>query len=326
MPQVPARMLASGKGGLVEAGTLAHLAMGTFVSRDIEAARHRLEAFFGLECVMDGPNRLYARDRRAKYLMDKGERDFFVLEVNRIDEIDHPQALVNHWGFTVRNEQEVDRIRTFAEEHAGEFGLKRVFPATNMHGSYGFFVIDDDDNWFELEFRKGDTNDLMFSRGYYSDERSPSFPVVNPDLPIAGSHSVVLGDEVFMTHGTTAVADCDATRPFYEEVLGLRTVRHRRPANMLAAGGDFGVVGVGSGDRIQDQERYNRFILLFDTDEEVERRRELALEGFDLHRLRDVTAIEPTRFGGQSFLVKTADNIWFEVSSAPRSAIRKIFV
>lgn len=319
-------ILASGRGDVIEQAALSHLAVGALVTTSLSAARDRYERFFGMECVEYAPGRMMARDRRAKYMMDHGMRDFFLLDVVEVDAIEHPQSLFNHWGFSVRDEAEVDRIRQIALSRADEFGLKKIHPTSPMHGSYGFYMIDVDDNWWEIEFRRGVTHDLMFSRGDWNAPGRESFPIINPDLPIARTPSEVFGDEVFMTHGTTAVADCDKARPFYEDILNLRAVRHARPSSCIAGGGDFGVVGVAGGLKaVQDQGPENRFVILADDDIALAELHDRVVAAAEAYGLSTVTDISPGEFGGNAFLLRTADNVWFEISSRTRQSYIDMF-
>lgn len=325
MSMIEEGLVATGRGKLVPALEFAHLAIGTFVSRDIEKARHRLEHFFGMECVEVEPGHLLARDRRAKFLMDEQRRDFFLLEITQVADVERPQALANHWGFSIGSEEEVDRIRKAAVERSAEFGIKTVHPVTKMHGSYGFFLIDDDDNWWEIEYRRGITNDFMFSRGDWNSEGRGTFPVIDPPLDIASTPSDILGDEAFMTHGTTAVGHCEESRAFYEEILGLRSVWQGRPANCFAGGGDFAVVGIGSAEKTQDQSPANRFVILVDDDAQV-RARHAQVEAVASHYgLMRVLAVADDAAEGTSFKLKTADGIWFEISSRSRNGLIEAF-
>ena len=120
--------VSDGHGGLVAASNLPHLAVGTMVSRDLEAARKLYEEFLGLEAVRDGDDRLYLRDRRAKYLMEQGERDFFVIEVNKVGNVEKPQKMLNHWGIAVKSQDEVNRIYELAKAEKDQWWIKKVRP------------------------------------------------------------------------------------------------------------------------------------------------------------------------------------------------------
>ncbi len=317
--------VANGRGGIVERQSLAHLAMGTMVTRDIKRARQRYERFFGLECVDYAPGRMMCRDRRAKHLMQAGSRNFFVLNVAEAEDIARPQTMANHWGFSVANEAEVDRIRTIAVARAEDLGFARIHPATHIHGSYSFYMYDDDSNWWEVEYRRGATNDQFFSRTDWNSETYNQLEMIDPALAIAHTQCDVLGDEAFMTHGTSAVIDCIEARPFYEDILGLRTVTHVRPSNCSAGGGDFGFIGITSGKRIQDQRPDNRFVILRDNDEAIVQAHARVQSVRDAYGVLAVSDIAACELGGVAFMLRTRDQIWFELSSAPRETLVAMF-
>lgn len=322
---VSGKKIATGRGDLIDPSALSHLAIGTFVTTDFAKMRKFLVEFLGMECVDYAPGRMMARDRRAKFLMEQGDPNFFVLEVVETDEIRHPQALLNHWGFSVASKEEVDRIRDIAVQKSEEFYLKKVFPTTPMHGSYGFYFIDRSENWWEIEYRNGVTNELWFSRGNWNAPGREDFPIADPPLDIAPTAPAIVGDEAFMTHGTTAVADTNVSRVFYEEVLGLRTVAHVPPAICTSGGSDFGIVSVSAGKKIQDQGPENRFVLLTDGEMAVADLHARVRGSAEQYRLRSVSGIGADEVEGVSFRLQTEDGVWFEISSRTRQGILDVF-
>ena len=108
-------LLCDGNGRAVPRDSFNHLAIGTMETTDLAAARRMYTDFFGLECVEYAPGRMMLRDRRSKYQMEHGERDFFVIDVREVPKITTQQANLNHWGFTVATTEEVDRIRQVAK-------------------------------------------------------------------------------------------------------------------------------------------------------------------------------------------------------------------
>ena len=214
------------------------------VTTDLAAARKAYEELFGFDTVLYAPGRLLIRDRRARWLMEHGGRDFFVIDVEEVPAIENPQANLNHWGFTVSSREEVVRIRELTVANSEQYRLAKVLPSTKIHNSYGFYFYDHDANWWEVEYRVGPTNDGYFSSGDWNAERTGAEPIIDPDIEIADTPSAVFGPDAYMTHGTTVVVDADAARLFYENVLRLRSVRHARAAQFTAGAGDFAFVGV----------------------------------------------------------------------------------
>jgi catechol 2,3-dioxygenase-like lactoylglutathione lyase family enzyme len=160
------QQLFNGRGASLAADTVPPIAIGTIVSTDLDAARLFYEDFLGLECVRHMPDRMLLRDRAARQAMEGGETGFLVIEVREVAAIDHPQNVLNHWGFTVDSTDEVDRIHAAAKAAKDRFALKKVMPITRLHGAYGFYLADRDHNWWEVECRvHGLTNEMIFERG-----------------------------------------------------------------------------------------------------------------------------------------------------------------
>lgn len=319
------KMVVSGRGLLVECSTLSHLAVGKAVTIDLQSAKKRYESAFGLECVQIAPDRMVVRDRRAKYMMENGIRDFFILEVQEVPEIKLPQALANHWGFWVGSQDEVKRIHAEMKARSEELGLKRLFPITNMHGSYGFYLIDKDENWWEVEYRDH-TYEFMISNGDYNTPQDvrEKFPHLEQDLTLAVTQNSILGPETHLTHGTTAVQDFDLIRPFYEDVLKFRAVHHAQPAGCMAGAGDFILVGVICGDKIQDQVFENRFVVLLDDESSLKKMHQDISKANAQYKFDSLTDITKDEFGN-SFILRTADHVWFEFSDRPRENYVKLF-
>ncbi len=265
------------------------------------------------------------RDRRAKHQMERGERDFFVIDVREVASIDNPQRNLNHWGFSVASPQEVDRIHALAKAEIEQWWIKKVRPVTQLHGSHGFYLIDRDDNWWEIEYRNGVTNDLLFSNGDFDTPTTDATKKINPPLPIAAVPSVVLSADAFMTHGTTDVVDVAQSRRFYEEVLGLRSVQHYAVAQFTAGGGDFAFVGVQTGRQTAHQDPTNRWILLVDDRAALDAMRERAIAARERFAIREIGEVGPAEDGGESFLICSADDNWFEASTRRREDYIDLF-
>lgn len=328
-------ILASGHRSLVKTEKLSHLAFGTYVTTDLEKHKKFLEKAFAMECVIYAPGRMMARDRRAKYLMENGFRDFFVFDIKEVDKIDHPQALTNHWGVRVESggEDEIKRLNKVLKEHASELGLKRVNPSMNSHGSYSFYTIDQDFNWFEHEYTRGKSNDIHFSEGDCNtiDRRDAHLNkdeqhlMVDPKINTSGIKCEYLNDDVYLTHGTHAVKNMSVSRKFYEDVLGFRTVQQSPVSMSLAGASDFVVVGLGIDNKIQDQPRDIRFGVLYETDQDVKEMHNRIKGCTEEYGLLVVEDIKPSDLGGLSFCFRTMDQVWFEVSSCPSEAIINLF-
>lgn len=320
MPQTYPELISDGRGNLVQASSITHLVAGTMVSRDLDAMKKLYEDFLGLETVRIAPDRMLLRDRRAKYLMENGERDFFVIEVHQVKDVEKPQKMLNHWGIAVDTREEVDRLYALAKAEKDNWLIRKMRPITGIHESYGFFIIDQDDNWWEIENRGTMTNELLFAKGDYDNRTTDPTKMVDPPTPIAQTKSLVVKDDAFMTHGTVDVADIVKARGFYEDVLGLRSVLRSEMAQFTSGGGDFSFVGVQVGDKhVADQSADNRWILLVDDEEQLRARHEGALALRDKYEIRQISEPAQHDDGSMSFLIESSDSNWFEFSTRPKT-------
>ena len=163
------KQVSDGHGGTRDAATVPGIIAGTVVSSNLAKARKFYEEFLGLECVRCAPDRLIVRDKVAADFMQRGERGGFVIDVREVDEVSHPQGLLNHWGIAVPSIEEVDRIRQIALEEGDKYGIIKVNPITKMHGTYQFYFIDLDNNWWEIEFRNPNlTHEGILEKGDFN--------------------------------------------------------------------------------------------------------------------------------------------------------------
>lgn len=158
-------LVANGRGGHVDPAAIPAIAVGTMVSLDLDESRKFYEEFLGLECVRYAPDRMLIRDLASKQAMEQGSPDYLMIDVRQVDTIEHPQNMLNHWGFGVSSTEEVDRIHAAAKAQKDRYQLK-VRPITRIHNAYGFYMTDRDRNWWEIEFRvHGLTNEMVFEQG-----------------------------------------------------------------------------------------------------------------------------------------------------------------
>jgi catechol-2,3-dioxygenase len=117
-----------------------------------------------------------------------------------------------------------------------------------------------------------------------------------------------------LSHGTIECMDHKQSRRFYEEVLGLGSVRPLPAAQYLWNGGPWSLVCVGIGVETKPQTVENRFCLRVDTPQDVDAAREAALRLQPEHRIREVGPIE-VKDGIRSFVLCDLDCNWWEVSN-----------
>jgi catechol 2,3-dioxygenase-like lactoylglutathione lyase family enzyme len=127
----------------------------------------------------------------------------------------------------------------------------------------------------------------------------------------------------FISHGTLAARDLDATRKFYEEFLGLEVVRTSPISLMIRLGGEHVYAVVKSRiDTPQAHLNHNGIDVESDADvDEAYRRCNEQAEQWGLHEIREPSV----RHGTYCFTFRDLDwNCW-EILSNPRGGYTWIF-
>lgn len=132
------------------------LISGTLVSTDLKRVRNMLENAFGLECVQPEPGLLLARDRGHGPGGPKHAEPYWVLEIRQVPEVAVAQEMLNHWGMAAPSEAAVDDAYAKLNANKEVFGIARVQKPRFRNGSYACYFIDQDSNWWELEYRSPD--------------------------------------------------------------------------------------------------------------------------------------------------------------------------
>lgn len=133
----------------------------------------------------------------------------------------------------------------------------------------------------------------------------------------------VVGSAV-LTHGTLESRQLNAARAFYEQGLGLRSVRHAPPAQLIAGAGEVVVVCVEAGHRVHEQGSENRWIVLVPDEATVTKvHDEVARHAAEWGTLEFHA---PERRGDELvFVVRDADSNWWEVTNRSRAYYQHIF-
>jgi hypothetical protein len=127
-----------------------------------------------------------------------------------------------------------------------------------------------------------------------------------------------------LSHGTIECMDHKLSRRFYEEVLGLGSVRPLPAAQYLWNGGPWSLVCVGIGVETKPQTVENRFCLRVDRPEDVDAARDAALRLQPEHRIREVGSIE-VKDGIRSFVLCDLDCNWWEISNVSGAYYDEVF-
>ena len=124
-------------------------------------------------------------------------------------------------------------------------------------------------------------------------------------------------DISFLSHGTLECKDLQASRRFYEEVLGLEVVQHLDVAMTLRLGSDHTYVVVQTGRDI-DMPLLNHNGLDVPTQQDVDRCYELLTSVKDEYGIRKLQKPH-LQHGAYSFYFQDLDGNWWEIlANQPR--------
>ena len=131
------------------------LSHGTLECYSLKETRRFYEEFLGLECVRHG--------RRSMVVRCGLKFHIACVEVGyRL----HPVHMLNHWGIDVRTRAEVDAAREAALRLKDEYKMRAVHSAVEQHGLYSFYIVDLDQNWWEIQAgNTGFRHDELFDAG-----------------------------------------------------------------------------------------------------------------------------------------------------------------
>jgi catechol 2,3-dioxygenase-like lactoylglutathione lyase family enzyme len=129
------------------------LISGTFVTRDIARTRRMCEDLLGLECVAPDKGVLLIREPGHRPGEKLAGEPYWVLEAHEVATVEVPQEMLNHWGVFVPSQAAVDAAYEKVNAQQKEFSLGRVQKPRFRHGSYAFYFVDADSNWWEVEYR-----------------------------------------------------------------------------------------------------------------------------------------------------------------------------
>lgn len=129
------------------------LSYGTFVTTDLKRARAFYQDFLGLECVRYKSDAMLVRDRGTHPAGRLNGNPYWVLNIQRVDKVDHPQNVLNHWGVDMASREEVDRAHAMAIKYKDAFGIRKIMQPKVQHDSYSFYFQEYDSNFWEITAR-----------------------------------------------------------------------------------------------------------------------------------------------------------------------------
>jgi catechol 2,3-dioxygenase-like lactoylglutathione lyase family enzyme len=129
---------------LLKTNCLSH---GTVECHDLGAARRFYEEVLGFEVVRTSGRSLMMRHGKGTTIA--------AVETKRKT----AAGIYSHFGLDVSDRGAVDAAHKAVVGARAEYGLKKITKPVFQHGTYSFYIIDADDNWWEiLENPKGGYN------------------------------------------------------------------------------------------------------------------------------------------------------------------------
>ena len=129
------------------------LSHGTLESRDLEQARKFYEGFLGLEVIRTSDRSLMIRLG--------GEHVYAVVLNPKKPEM----PVLNHNGLDIGSREDVDRAYETAKAEQEAWGIRKITRPVDAHGTYGFYIADPDDNWWEILTNPEGGYSWMFAKG-----------------------------------------------------------------------------------------------------------------------------------------------------------------
>ena len=115
------------------------LSHGTLEISDVAASRRFYEEVLGLEVVQQAPVALFIRLG--------GSHVYACVETNA----DRPEMpLLYHNGLDVASREEVDQAYEKILAVKDDYGIRQVTKPVTQHGTYAFYLLDLDANWWEI--------------------------------------------------------------------------------------------------------------------------------------------------------------------------------
>jgi catechol 2,3-dioxygenase-like lactoylglutathione lyase family enzyme len=125
----------------------------TIDTLDSENSRKFYEEFLGFDVIRTSPISLLLRLG--------GSHTIACVEVK-----DKPtMQMLNHNGLDVRTKADVDAAHAKAEAQQEKWGIKKITRPLDQHGTYCFFMLDADENWWEVLTNPEGGYSWMFERG-----------------------------------------------------------------------------------------------------------------------------------------------------------------
>ena len=125
----------AGAGPHIKVGFLSH---GTVETRDLARARKFYEEFFGFDVRQTSKISLMLRLNSTTTIACVQTRG------------PTKAGLYSHFGLDMETREEVDQAYETAKKLKDEYGIKKMTAPVDQHGTYAFYIVDADENWWEI--------------------------------------------------------------------------------------------------------------------------------------------------------------------------------
>ena len=296
------------------------ISSATVPSVDLDATRAFYEEALGFEVAKMTSDRLVVR--------------LGTDHVYEVEKVDTPSTMpiLRHNGFQSRGDLVGEHARL--KENQEKYGIKKMTNPMVMHGTFGFYVMDRDGNWWEgnlaidgaMDEKIQDYTDhadmtAEEGRAHFDPsrdllaERIEAYKVAHEDDGYVDKPSIF--QSIRISHGTLEVKNLQDTRDFYEKVLGFHVVQHSPISTMAGLGTVHRYVTVTSANPQMEHGMRNR--LLFATEEDL-RDGHKVLSELTEFPIRDLTEPAVDAFGRLAVEFRDLDNNWWELDYDPKGA------
>jgi catechol 2,3-dioxygenase-like lactoylglutathione lyase family enzyme len=210
----------------------------------------------------------------------------------------------NHYGFRVAHHEEIEAAYKYLEANKARYGIKSVTKPHEAHFAYSVYFKEPGGNDLEIEY---------YNPGAAKHGRSIAaapWKQLLPDHCFPGRGYIPQA----MSHGTLQCDDQDASRRFYQEVLGLEIAGGGHRSTYIKHPATPWYIVVLPGGHRDYLARVNRFTLkLASAEQVVERHARFRQAGAEI----GITHVDDVQEndGHTSFIFSDLDRNWWEFRS-----------
>ena len=271
------------------------LVAGHYESRSLKQSLPILQDLLALEVIGGHDDETVLRHPNTGWKLIAHESSF--------DAPDKP--FQHHYGVRVATNREVDGAHEYLLGKKREYKIKIIQPKEN-HNAYSVHFFEPGGNFWEIEsYEKADEAGM-------GKTTSPHWQSPLHDEKFSGHGYIPQA----LTHGTVQFHDIEATRRFYENVLGLEVVQ-LWPSSIYVKHPESPWYIVNLPFRAEPilPTRAQRFVLALDSPSEVEEAHHWFSSSADKLGITTVDAIR-TSNDNAAFIFSDLNRNWWEVTSA----------